>query len=297
MLLEEISGFNALSDKLRKELTEKIESFGKSVRYKFNISNINPDPTKYNGDVVWPNTYTLDPTVFNIKDPYDGKMKKIALVESEEVDERGVKRQKFRKIRVGGSSKGVYELNLADSPEAMSYAMFLELHPKMIEGKFLDKGKQQIFSRVNESALATEQRKERSARKLAMDTAEKMSDAEVVEFSNAMAWDSTDELLVLRNKIEELAERTPQMFNDLVSDKKMKYQAAVKRAIDKKIWSYDPASGRLTWVSTGQVITVSVAPEGGIPYDLLAEWFMTSGKNGDNAYNKLVSLEKPELTT
>ena len=75
MKLEAVAHYNNLSPKLRKELEEKIKGFGKAVRYKFDISKHNPDPDKYNGEVVWPNTYTLDPCVWNIVDPYETDVK------------------------------------------------------------------------------------------------------------------------------------------------------------------------------------------------------------------------------
>lgn len=77
MQLEQVAHYNNLSSKLRKELEEKLKSFGKTVRYKFDISKPNPDPSKYNGDIVWPNKYTLDPAVWDIIDPYEenGKSK------------------------------------------------------------------------------------------------------------------------------------------------------------------------------------------------------------------------------
>ena len=42
MLLQQTAHYNDLSPQLRKELEEKIASFGKQVRYKFDISNPNP---------------------------------------------------------------------------------------------------------------------------------------------------------------------------------------------------------------------------------------------------------------
>lgn len=295
MLLEKQGHFNDLSPQLRKELEEKIRGFGKQVIYKFEISHANPDPTAHNGKVIWPNMYTLDPVQFNINDPHEkrdgvSKSKKISLVDG--LDDKGIP-NKFRKIRVEGKFKGQYILNLADNPEHLYYAMYLELHPKLTGGKFADKSKQQVFSRVDENALATEQRKERSVRKLAMDTAERMSDAEIKEFADAMGWDSTDSVIILKNKAEEMAEQSPEMFNDLVSDKKMKYQASVKRAVDKGIWKYDPVEGILSWASTSQPIAV-MGPTiaGRTDYERLAEWFLTAGKKADDAYNKMLTLEK-----
>ena len=114
MLLEQVQHFNDLSPKLREELVNKIQAFGKTVRYKFNIANRNPDPSKHNGEFIWPRIYTLDPTVFNITDPYEDragkqKLKRIALVDG--VDDTG-KPNRFRKIRVEERYAGELKLNL-----------------------------------------------------------------------------------------------------------------------------------------------------------------------------------------
>jgi hypothetical protein len=52
MSLENFAHFNDISPKLRLELERKVESFGKRVRYKFDIAKPNPDPEKYNGAFV-----------------------------------------------------------------------------------------------------------------------------------------------------------------------------------------------------------------------------------------------------
>lgn len=297
MLLEQVAHFNRLSPKLRKELESLVDSFGKTVRYRFNISHKNPDPTKYNGEIIWPSCYNLDPAVFNILDPYENrdgetKLKTIALIEK--TDEKGLP-NKFTKIKVYERTKGELLLNL-ESPEHRYYAMYLELHLKNGKGKFKDKNRQSIFERVDELSAAKEERQKRSARKLAMDTAEKMSDKKVIEFANAMLWEQA-EPIVLRNKLEEMAENNPEMFNDIVSDKKIEYRANIKRGIDNNILEYNPVGAKLLWAATKQTIVslgMSTSPEEDIKG--FAEWFMTNGQKGDETYKKLISLlGEPEL--
>jgi len=296
MRLEATAHFNNLSDKLRNELTTKIKSFGSSVRYKFNISTPNPDPSKYNGDTVWPNMYTLDPIKFEIIDPYETTSSKRAklIAYVTEVDEKGIP-SRFKKIQVKGGDKGVINLDPLRNEDDFNMALLIELHPKLKGGMFSDPNRVQIVERIDYDSLATEQRKIRSARKIAMDVAEKMSDEEIIQFSDAMLWDSTERPNVLRNKVEEMAEKEPQLFNDLVNSKKMKYQAAIKRAVDNKVFNYDPVDAKLIWASTGQVIvTLGSVNDGRSDYERFAEWFMTAGKKADDVYNKLVSLWKKE---
>lgn len=301
MLLEQVQHFNDLSPKLREELTAKVQSFGKTVRYKFNIANRNPDPSKHNGEVIYPRLYTLDPTVFNITDPYEDrkdkqKLKRIALVEG--VDDSG-KPNRFKKIRIEERYSGELRLNLEENPEDFYVAMFFELHPKLTNGKFAVRTMMQVFSRIDEKAHAKEERENRKAKKQALDAAYKMSDAEIVEFADAMSgdstWNSTQDLDILRDKVEGLAETSPELFNDLISSKKMKYQAAIKRAIDKQIWVHNPAEGKLSWASTGQpIVMLGLAQDGKADLERFGEWFLTAGNAADGAYKKLMSLGKSE---
>lgn len=298
MLLQTTGVFNDLSEKLRAKVEERVKSFPKVVRYKFDISKVNPDKDQYNGPVIWPSIYTLDPAIFNINDKEEDRKdknrgKKIALIEN--TDEKGLP-TRYRKVRITAGDRGVLILQPIDNLDDYDICMYLELHPKNRTGFFPDPQKHQIFARIDAAASAKQEMEKRSERKLAMDTAEKMSEEEVIEFADAMMWDSTDDPIALKNKIEDLAEKDPKMFSDAVADKKMKYMAAIKRALDKKIWQYEPAEGKLSWTSTGQAIVAmgqDAATEG---YGKFAEWFMTSGKQADNVYEKLIKLEKEPAT-
>jgi len=293
MLIQQVAHFNDLSPKLRKEIEDKVKGFGKTVRYKFDISNPNPDPTFVNGKVLWPTLYTLDPAVFNINDPHEdrdgkSKSKRIAIVEG--VDEKGMP-NRFKKVRVHGRRNGILLLNL-ETEEDFATAVFLELHPKLTNGKFFDRTKKQVVSRIDEVANATEQRTLRTAKVKAMNAAQQMSDQDRVSFADAMMWDSTQDPSVIGNMIEELAETDPVFFNDLIEGKNIEFQAVVKQALDRQVIGFDLAAWKFFWHSNQQPITV-VSPVGDKNHvEKMAEWFQIGGKNADEAYKKIKSLIK-----
>lgn len=300
MILDKIAHYNDLSEKLRTELEERVRSFGKSARYKFNISHVNPDPQKYNGPTIWPFIYTLDPTIFRITDKNESdktksKSKLIALIEG--TDDKGLP-NKFRKIRVRERHQGIVALQL-DVEEEFDMAMFLELHPKNANGMFPDKTKQQVFSRVDEKSYAETQRKERTARKKALDAAEEMSEKNIIDFADAMMWDSTEDIELLKNKVEELAETNPVFFNDIVAGKNIEYQAVVKQALDRQVISFDPAEYKFIWTSNQQSITVLQATDNKNHVEKLAEWFQIGGKQAQDVYKRLKGMVKtePSLTS
>lgn len=296
MSLENFAHFNDISPKLRIELENKVASFGRRVRYKFDISKPNPDPEKYNGDTVYPNMYTLDPTRFTIQDPYENredksKTKNIALVESDFLDEAGLP-TRFKKVKVGGADKSILTLNIEDNRDDFYMAMFLELHPKLKEGKFANRMLFPIFSRIDENAAAKTARSERSERLKALNAAQEMTDADLVDFADAMQWDSAESYEVLRNKIEELADTNPIYFNDLVQSKAVEYQALIKQAMNKDLISFNHAEYKFVWSGNQQVIT-ALSPTGtGNELQKLSEWMQTSGNKGDDLYKKLKSLVK-----
>ena len=296
MQLEPVAHYNNLSAKLREEIEAKIKGFGKSVRYKFEISKPNPDPAKYNGDTVWPNRYTLDPAVWDVTDPYEvagkSKSKKIGIIDG--IDENG-KPNRFRKIRVMAPQKGVLILDLENSQEDYYTAFALELHPKLIGGKFEDKNAYRVVTRIDENAEAEIKRKERTARKKALDAAESMEDADIVNFADAMMWDSGEPANILRNKVEELAETDPEFFNDLIEKKEIQVRALVKQALDKRIITHDPVENKFMWASNMQLITALPVSLTANHVQQFAEWLVVGGTKAEEVHKKIKELSKAPL--
>jgi len=290
-MLEQQGIYNDFSPELRRKIEEKVDSYGKKMRIKFDVAKPNPDPVKYNGPTIYPFLYTLDPKTFKITDPYEKregkqKVKNVGIVK--EIDDKGAVKS-FSCVRVSERMKGILELDL-EVPEQYEMAMYAMVHPKLTEGMFADKQKNAVISIIDENKLATEQRALRSAKLKASVYAEKMSDKEVVEFANAMNWDSTEDMGIIRNKIEDLAENEPAAFNDLVQNDKMKFQAVVKQALDNKIISYDPIGNKILWVSTTQPIAQLGTEEDKNEVEKAALWFQLGGDNATKAFKKIESL-------
>jgi hypothetical protein len=294
MSLENFAHFNDLSPELRLELEQKVESFGKRVRYKFDVAKPNPDPEKYNGAFVYPNMYTLDPTKFTIQDPYEkradkSKTKNIGLVDDNFLSDNGIP-ERFKKVRISGSQKSILTLNLEDNRDDFYMAMMLELHPKNKDSKFASKTLRHMILRIDENAAAREARTERSERLKALNVAQGMSDGELIDFADAMQWDSSDEIEILRNRTEELADSNPVYFNDFVQGKTIEYQSMVKQAINKGLISFDNTEYKFVWSGNQQTIAV-LSPTGEKSnIEKMSEWMQTSGNKGDDFYKKIKAL-------
>lgn len=293
-MLEQVAHYNDLSPELRKTLEKKIESYGKKVKYKFAISSANPDPEKYNGKIVWPAKYTLDPIVFDIVDveekrPNKSRAKKIGMIDK--TDEKGIPTA-FKRVRVHGKDEGHLELDLT-KPDQIAMAMYIEVHPKFENGTFQDKERIAIVSRIDEQKVSKEARELRSAKRKASDVAATMSDKQVIDFAAAMTWDERESIEILRNKVEVMAEEDPSFFNDLVSDKKIEYQSTVKRAMTDKVIGFDPVGGKFLWASNQQTITVLGFGDGTKnEVERFAEFLMTGGDKATEIYKKIKGLLK-----
>ncbi len=307
-MLEQDGMYNDISPVLREKLEARINTFGRYVRYKFKLERPNPDPTKYNGETIYPSQYNLHPVQWKITDSDEteerikaGKQrsKNIGVIEKSERDENGNLQYRYTGLRVLAIEKGLKLFDM-EKEEDKTMVAALELHPKSGNGMFPDKQMVAVFSRVDEAKAATDERTERTARKKAMDAAELMSKAEVVEFADAMAtdeWNSTQEEIFLRNKIERLAETTPVLFNDLVKSEKIKVRATVQRAINNGLLNYNPSEGSLAWASTQQqIIALGMATGEKNDVERFADWMLENGSNGSAVYKKLKSLnEKPAV--
>lgn len=305
-MLEQEGIYNDLSPALREKLEARLNSFGKIVRYKFNLARPNPDPQKYNGAFVYPSLYNLHPVQWKITDNDETKerlqagkqkVKNIGVIDKIEKDDRGNPIYRFVRVKISDLEKGIKTFDM-DNEDERAIVASLELHPKNGNGLFPNKQMISMFSRIDEGQLASKERAERSARKKAMDIAENMNDKEVLDFADGMAtdeWESSQDIDLLRNKVEKLAETNPELFNDKVHSKQMEIQATIKKAIDNRVFSHNPADGSLMWANTQQVI-ISLGMNFGDKNDIerFGEWFVTAGKKADDIYKKVKSLiEKP----
>lgn len=292
-MLKQVAHYNDFSPEFLDALEKKIEGFGKVVRYRFDIENENPDKTFYNGKTIFPQMYTLKPAVFNVVDKFEkragkSKSKTAAIIEKTEMNEHGVLIPTFTKIRVMAGMRGILRLDLTNEDEK-DMCMILELHPKLKNGEHADPTKVAVVSRIDEVADANIQRKERSDRLKAQVAAQEMSDEQVIQFSDAMQWDSSIDVGVLRNDVEALADNDPDFFIDLVSGKNLEYQAIAKKAMNLGIINFDPAEYKFTWASNKQPI-VMLSPVGEKNEVVkLADWLQL-GTQGKEVFNKLKSL-------
>lgn len=294
---ERVAQYNDLSKEFRDKINSRLRTYGTIVRYKFSIGNPNPDPLKEDGEIIYPGIYTLDPAKFSLNDKDEkrenvSKQKQIALVDLDSLNDKGVP-EKFGKIKVNGSGRGFFDLNLSEEgSEDWHKAFLLELHPKHEGGLFQDTSRVAVFSRIDETKQAESNTANRNLRRKALNAVADMDDKAVRQYADAMMWDSTEPITVLRDRIEGEAETAPEMFMNLIEGKSVELQALVKRALDKKILAYDPGEAKVSWFNNRQLIATFSPNSDKNVVENMAEWLQTGGKNAEEVLPKIKELLK-----
>lgn len=293
-MLEQVAHFNDFSPALREKLEQKIASFGKAVMYKVKIDRPDPHPDN-KGKVIYPELFQLGPVQFNIVDKEEdrkdkSKEKKVALVKA--VDDKGIPTA-FERIKIHSAQRGIIRYDLENNPDDVKKCMLIELHPKLDGGMFQDKTVMPLISRIDELAQSKANRANRKTKAEAMYAAENFSDQQVRDFVCGMNWDETEDMEILRERIEVLAEEQPGFFAKFVESPTFTYAATVKRAFDRQIIIYVPVENKIIWGSNQQAITILERVEGDTKNEVerFAEYLIYA-KNGEEIYKKLKALLK-----
>jgi hypothetical protein len=289
-MLAEQGTFNRLPKKLRDMLEKELETMPKVVKFKFNISNPNLDPDNYNKvSEIWPSLYNLPQTTFNYVDPETKKNIQVGIVEM--VDDKG-QPTKFRKIQLWARDKGELKLNL-EMPDDLDKWALLELHPRNLAGKNRDKTKQGVFYRVDEIKEASTRTRERSKKKEAILVSTSFSDEEIRDFACAMNWSEHEDIAILRDKVETLAEQEVDLFCSVVNAGNMEWKATVKRAFDKQILIYHPVENKITLAQSGNTVAMLENPEKNEVEGLVD--ILRHGKDGAARYEVIKKLVEAQV--
>jgi hypothetical protein len=288
MYLSQVGRWNDFSDGLKKKLEDRIAEMPQLVRYSFSISHQDPHPDN-KGKQVWPAMYTLDPITFEIVDKDEDrkdkqKLKRVGIVSA--IDDETGQPSSFERIRVFEKHCGVLTLD-KEKPEDLAQIMMLELHPKVEGSMFQSTTAIAKVKRLDEAKLSREKRTTRKLKIEVMNKVSSLSDQAIVDFCDAMMWLSTEDVDILRGKVEEFAETNPEDVRDLLESNKLEYQAIVKKALDRSIISFDPVEYKYTWVANKQPLAVLQATAEHNEVERMAEWLMTNGEQGEKAFKKL----------
>lgn len=111
-----------------------------------------------------------------------------------------------------------------------------------------------IFEKVDHKAKSEGKRKERTTKRQALNAAAEMSAADVRNFVAAMGWSDDEDLVILRDKVEEYAESNPAEFIKKSKNKQNTIHALVNRAAKKGVIKFAPTSNSWVWSESDETI-------------------------------------------
>lgn len=115
-----------------------------------------------------------------------------------------------------------------------------------------------LFYRVDLKKESDSRRKGRSTKRQALNLAAEMGAADIRNFVAMMGWQEDQDLVVLRDKVEEYAESHPEEFVRRSKNKQNAIYALISRAKTARVITFDGASNTWKWSdSQEQICTVA----------------------------------------
>jgi hypothetical protein len=152
-----------------------------------------------------------------------------------------------------------------------------------------DETKEAIFELVDETKTAEKESRTRNQRREALNAAADLSTEDVKTYAAALGKDDSKAVSVLRNELEEMADKDPAAFLDLMNNKLAVVTATVNRAIKKGVILFNQEQSRFEW-PTKEVILV-VARTGSDAIDEFVS-FCTSSAKGEKVFQTIQSKAK-----
>lgn len=266
-----------LYNNLPKELIDKTKLRpGEIVSYKLVGIGANPmDPSR----MAIPSLRNV-PSIDQIWEPTTETYVDIAPVKSVEPSGKHI----FHKIYFYGTSGGILVLHggRAVDQEIHSYLSLCNYN-KSNQGR--DTSKEAIFELVDEAVKSETERRSRNIKREALNAAADLNPEDVRDYIASMGLDDTGKIDVLRNKLEEMADKTPQQFMELINNKQAIMKASVNRAISKGVILFNAEQSRFMWPNGEVILTVS-RTTGGNNVDELVSYCVSNAK-GEKVYNTI----------
>lgn len=254
---------------------------GETVSYRLVGLSVNPmDPSR----LAIPSLKSV-PSIDQIWDAVTESYIDIAAVKS--VDPDGT--HNMHKIYFYGNSGGTITLygGRAVDQEIHSYLSLCNYN-KSKEGR--DETKEPIFELIDEGKRSEVERKSRNIKREALNAAADLSADEVRDYIAALGMDDSGKIEVLRNHLEEMADKAPTQFMELISNKQAVMKATINRALAKNAIVFNPEQSRFVWPNGEVILTVSRTTGGNHIEELVS--FCVSSAKGEKVYSTISTKAK-----
>lgn len=153
-----------------------------------------------------------------------------------------------------------------------------------------DTSKEAIFELVDEGAKSEKERVTRNLRREALNAAADLSVDDVRNYIAALGKDDTRKVEILRNELEEYADKDPEGFIALISNKQAAMKATINRALAKNVIVFDTEQSRFTWNNGEAILTVARSTGSDAVDELIS--FCISSQKGEKVFQTIQSKAK-----
>jgi hypothetical protein len=153
-----------------------------------------------------------------------------------------------------------------------------------------DTSKPIIFELVDEAKKSEQERKNRNFKREALNVAADLSADDVKIYTAALGKDDSKPLEQLRNELEQMADRDPKEFLDLVNNKQSTMKAVINRALLKGVIVFSAEQSRFSWPN-GEAILSVARVTGQDAVDELVSFCVSSAK-GEKVYQTISAKSK-----
>lgn len=252
---------------------------GQKVVYRLaNIGFVPMDPTRK----AIPSQFQIPPTD-QIYDPKTNEYYDIAALRS--VDAKGD--HTFHEIYFTRQFAGHITLHAGKAVDQEIHS-YLCLCNYNASNATRDASKEALFELVDEEAKAEVETRNRNLRREALNAAADLDPEQVKDYSAALGKNDTLPVKVLRNELEDLADKDPQGFMDLINNKNAVVKATINRAISKGVILYNEEQSRYEWPNKEAILTIA---RGSSAIDELVALCVSSAK-GEKIYETIQSKAK-----
>ena len=194
---------------------------------------------------------------------------------------------------VPDTNRGVFVLHEGIMDEEEIYPV-IELLNENASNPYRDKTVNPVFERVDEVSLSKGKVQQRNIRIEMLKYIDILDPMEkrILYAANGGGFD--DDLNVVTDKLQELAEKDATWFKGMVESALTPIKAIVKQALEKEHIQYNAQTNQYVWLGTQEPIVSLDRVEGVAPVQQFAEWLNTS-KNGEAITKQMKNLIAPKV--
>lgn len=270
------------------ENPDKLPTLEPGEMAKFRITTIYDD-LDHPGTEVVPFLTLIKPKV-TIYDPTSSKRRQITMANVTEEYFDGKFKIDHPAFR-GGLSMG-YKILRGDIPMEANEYQFLMLHDANGSNPNRNKNVPVLFELIDEARIAKDAKQKRDLKIDAINTARSLKDSDVKRMAASLNWDQEENIIVLRNNLESMAENDPEEFTRAINDRNKEMKIQVKEAFDEDIVFYDAMKRKFCFRADGSTLFSTKDTVAKKEYVNVLTDFFVSDIHSRNSFDLMVSRTK-----